>query len=96
MKIHTKYGQAETVDIAKLARRRARDNKKDAELNGEIHDGGCARMLERISGWECGLRHELPSFLDGFAEEAISQSDPEWLEYKRLRKKFEKIIGVQP
>ena len=60
----------------------------DAGHGGYHHDGGAARMRERIQAFYDGYNRTIPKFLEPYYTMAIQTQDPEWETYQRLRKKF--------
>lgn len=68
-------------------------DQKEAEAHsGGYGDGGFTSAMTRISDFNEGIEYaksgQYPSFLEEYTNKAISESDPEWAEYQRLKKKF--------
>lgn len=75
--------------IAELADAKAttlmRDYSKDSSmyLHGRL-------LMAVLRGWRHGLKSTLPEDFEPFLSTVSRESDPEFQEYLRLRKKFEK------
>lgn len=63
--------------------------KVDAAFGGSMTDGGCSRILAEIRSYVAGWNRTVPSWLTESIKEHQRQSDPEYADYLRLRKKFE-------
>lgn len=76
--------------IAVRARIEAQSLRDNAGAAGRHDDGGANRLEFLISGWESGLAGEIPNQLRKYEELVMTETDPEWSEYQRLHKKFNK------
>jgi len=47
------------------------------------------RLAAELAAWEAGLFGHVPRTFACYVAKARSMSDPEWIEYLRLRKKLE-------
>ena len=80
-----------TIDRALALYNMAADRAaEDAGWSGALNDGGCKEMKARINSYICGREGKIPDWLEPYIKEAKSQEDPEYLEYQRLKAKFEK------
>jgi len=75
--------------IITVALREAESRRVAAGYNGSHHDNGAGRIKEICNVWQAGLEGLVPEPLNEFAKQARIETDPEWVEYQRLRKKFE-------
>lgn len=72
--------------------------REDAEAVGKSADlvgfaaaaGGRQNMLDRVEAYEAGLNQTLPDFLkDLYMEHYRKETDPNYITYLQLRKKYE-------
>lgn len=66
----------------------ARKREDDAGHAGQMNDGGCSVMLDKIKAYNCGRNGQIPDWLTPYVAEATRMRDPEYAEFLRLQKKF--------
>lgn len=72
-----------------FARKDADNKRTNAAYGGAMHDGGARRIEEIVNAFEAGMSGRIPSTLIEYYKEAVRQSDPEYKDYLRLKKKFD-------
>ena len=75
--------------IANIAMQDADRLKSNAGHAGEMHDGGAGRIRSMVSAWKAGLNREGPKEFSDYEKQERRETDPEFAEYQRLRKKFD-------
>jgi hypothetical protein len=79
--------------IAKV-RSKAEEARDLAGWDGGIGDRGASRMETQAEFYLAGMNGEVPSEWSDLLAEVKKESDPEYSEYARLRRKFEgKVPG---
>lgn len=77
-------------NIAKVALKDADDRATRAGYNGEMHDDGAKQLRVIVDAWQAGLNGAVPNRLLSYAKDAQHEDDPEYADYLRLKKKFER------
>lgn len=67
-----------------LAAQKASDHGVDGR------DDRHAFLRAQIEAYQAGMQRAVPSWLSVFMKEAQQRQDPEYTEYQRLRRKFER------
>lgn len=68
----------------------ANDLQNDAGHAGAMTDYGAQNLRDQVSVFQAGRRGEVPEKWQLYAEMMDRETDPEYAEYQRLKKKFEK------
>lgn len=76
--------------IAVRARNEAKNMRENAGHADRMDDGGAGSLEDLVTGWEYGLAGEVPHKLQKYEELIKTEDDPDWTEYQRLKKKFDK------
>ena len=63
--------------------------ENDAGFGGGFHDGGASRLRDMVNAYVCGMEGIFPVGWETYLDQAKKESDPDWVEYRRLKKKFE-------
>lgn len=67
------------------------DEKRDtAGHNGAHHDGGAEALMSQVDAYEAGMRNRIPSRWSTYVKDFVQSKDSEYIDYLRLKKKFEK------
>lgn len=61
-----------------------------ASMNGAWNDGGASTIRRTVEDWLCGIEGRVPSSLMRYHDKILHDEDPEYAEYVRLSKKFNK------
>lgn len=75
--------------IARAVRADAEKKKNDAGYSGAYHDGGAAQLLGLLEAWQAGLQGRIPAAFSDYQAQHIRDTDQEYAQYLRLRRKFE-------
>lgn len=76
--------------LSKVVRKEADDREYAAGAGGQSHDGGAQHLRDIINAWCCGRLNLIPKTLQPFVDEIKKQdSDPEYVEYLRLKEKYD-------
>lgn len=67
----------------------AKDRREGAGFAGRSDDGGASRLETQVRFYRLGAEGKMPEEWRGYLNQAIKESDPEYLEYLRLKGKFE-------
>ena len=66
-----------------------KDDKANAEYNGEMGDRGYSHAMELVAAYNAGRNNIVPSFLEKYIEEATLQmTDPNYVKYLYLKRKY--------
>ena len=77
-----------------LALKDAEKTRQDGRLSGSYAAGPLAdKLQQQVSAYVDGWKRAIPSWLVPYIEQARSEKDSEYEEYKRLHKKFN---GIEP
>lgn len=63
---------------------------EEAAYGGRFDDGGKSRIEEQIRFYKLGMEGEIPEEWEKEYKGVLKESDPEYLEYLRLKRKFNK------
>ena len=66
----------------------ADERATSAAYGGERNDGGASVYREQVKFFSYGLRNELPPEWKSFERKVSKESDPEYSEFLRLKRKF--------
>lgn len=75
--------------IARAVRADAEKKKNNAGYSGAHHDGGAAQLLGLLEAWQAGLQGRIPAAFSDYQAQHIRDTDQEYAQYLRLRRKFE-------
>jgi hypothetical protein len=81
-----------TTDMAELLYtllEQAAQKALNAGYSGEKHDGGAGRLVGQVEMFVHGWFKLIPRDWTLLQGRLKAQKDPEWVEYQRLKKKFE-------
>lgn len=80
-------------DAFKLIMEKAQKSRDDAGMSGRYDDGGYREKKDQIETFKDGIRYEregiIPEWLKEVIKEVQDKQDPEYIEYMRLKEKFE-------
>lgn len=65
---------------------------KHGKSNGVGHRDAAYGLATHLEIWKAGLKQAIPKQFEPYLEKASRNIDPEYLEYCRLREKFEKDV----
>ncbi len=74
--------------IAGVVLDRGAQLRENAAYGGHMHDGGGDVLIAQADAFLAGLDRRLPPGWGKYAEQAIREADPDYVEYRRLRTKF--------
>ena len=80
-------------EITKSVTTSAANVRMDAGYSGRMDDGGASQMEERLKYWLDGVNFSgtgVTSVYASILKRVEEESDPEYLEFKRLQEKFGK------
>ena len=66
----------------------AKQRAEDARYAGEHGDRGAQQTRELLRAYQAGRGGHIPPFLEPFLKKAVTESDPDYLLYRKLRRKF--------
>ena len=67
----------------------AEDRATSAGYSGSWGDGGAEVLRNQVRFYQCGMNGTLPSEWEKYFDQVVRESDSEYAEYLRLKKKFE-------
>lgn len=67
----------------------AKQRQEDAGYAGEYGDRGAGQTRELLRAYQAGRGGHIPTFLEPFLKKAVNESNPDYLQYLRLRRQFE-------
>ncbi len=75
--------------VIDIVLREAKQREDDAAYGGSMTDGGAEQLRAEADCFLAGIRGTIPERWRKYIDMAEHESDPEYAEYQRLRKKFE-------
>lgn len=77
-------------DIMNLILKDADKREISAGYSGSHSDGGASRLRDQVNFYKAGMNGDIPPEWNEYVKEHVKNTDPEYSEFVRLQKKFEK------
>ena len=77
------------VKVMELVLKDAHNKSEDAGFSGRHDDGGASILRSQVEFYRAGVNHTIPTEWNKYVKEYLEMTDPEYIEYTRLKQKFE-------